>query len=144
MSALHLRIVTPAAILADDPAVASLRAADDSGSFGVLPGHADLMTVLPPSVVSWRREGDGWRYCVLSGGVLTVTGGARVDVACRRGALGDDLAKLKAEVERLRAAEIDAERRAKVDETRLHARAVRQLMRLLRPTGGSPLGEGSE
>ena len=31
--------------------VTAVRAEDESGAFGVLPGHADLMTVLPPSVV---------------------------------------------------------------------------------------------
>ena len=131
---------TPA-ILVDRPDVASLRAEDDSGGFGVLAGHADLVTVLPASVLSWRGAAGPWSYCVVRGGVLTVAGD-RVEVACRRGALGDDLAKLRGQVEALRAAEIDAERRAKVDATRLHARAVRQLMRLLRPEGGAFASNG--
>ena len=51
MSGLHLTIATPAAVLVDADGVASLRAEDESGAFGVLPGHADLLTVLPPSVL---------------------------------------------------------------------------------------------
>jgi len=137
MSVLRLRIVTPSAIVVDDAAVASLRAEDESGAFGVLPGHADLLTALPASVLRWRGADGPWRFCVLSGGVLNVRDGARVDVAVRTAALGDDLPKLQAQVEALRAEEIDAARRAKVEETKLHARAVRQLMRLL---GGD--GEG--
>ncbi len=51
------RSSTPAAILIDADDVRSLRAEDESGAFGVLPGHADLLTVLPPSVVRWTRDG---------------------------------------------------------------------------------------
>ena len=94
-----------------------------SGGFGVLPGHADLLTVLPPSVLRWTRRDGATRYCALSGGVMTVSRGARVAVACRRGTLGDDLEKLQAEVAAARAAELDADRRAKVEQTRLHAQA---------------------
>ena len=56
-SGLHLIIATPAKLLIDVEDVRSLRAEDDSGGFGVLPGHADLLTVLPPSVVRWTAEG---------------------------------------------------------------------------------------
>ena len=138
---LHLTIATPASVLVDASDVRSLRAEDESGAFGVLPGHADLLTVLPPSVVRWTREGEGTRYCALSGGMLTVSGGNRVAIACRRGVFGEDLAALQAQIAAARAAEIDAGRRAKVEQMRLHARALRQLMRFLRP-GGRPPGGG--
>ncbi len=139
--ALHLTIATPASLLVDAENVRSVRAEDLSGAFGVLPGHADLLTVLSPSVVRWTRAGEPTRYCALSGGVLTISGGNRVAIACRRGALGDDLAELEARVAAQRAAELDADRRAKVEQLQLHARALRQLMRLLRP-GGRPPGDG--
>ncbi len=138
---LQLIIATPAKLLIDVDDVRSLRAEDDSGAFGVLPGHADLLTVLPPSVVRWTRADGSTRYCALSGGVFRVAGSKRVAIACRRGAIGDDLAALKAEIEALRSAELDADRRARVEQTRLHARALRQLMRYLR-SGGRPPGDG--
>ena len=84
---------------------------------------------------------DPTRYCALSGGVLTISGGSRVAIACRRGTLGDDLVKLEADVAAQRSTELDADRRAKVEQLQLHARALRQLMRLLRP-GGRPPGDG--
>jgi len=130
---LHLTIATPAAVLIDADDVRSLRAEDAGGAFGLLPGHADLLTVLPPSVVRWTAEGKPTRYCSVSGGVLVVSGGNRVAIACRRGVVGDDLLALQAKVEAERAAERDADRRAKVEQTQLHARALRQLMRYLRP-----------
>ena len=136
---LHLTIATPASILVDADDVRSLRAEDSSGAFGVLPGHADLLTVLPPTVVRWTRAGEATRYCALSGGVLTISGGKRVAIACRRGTVGDDLMSLEADVAAQRAAELDADRRARVEQLRLHARALRQLMLYLRP-GGRPPG----
>ena len=138
---LSLTIATPSAVLVDVDDVRSLRAEDGSGGFGVLPGHADLLTVLPPSVVRGTRNDEPTRYCALSGGVLTIAGGNRVAIACRRATLGDDLERLEADVAAQRAAELDADRRAKVEQTRLHARALRQLMRYLRGDG-HPQGDG--
>jgi F-type H+-transporting ATPase subunit epsilon len=132
---LHLIITTPASVLVDSANVSSVRAEDESGGFGILPGHADLLTVLPPSVVRWRESDGEPRYCALKSGVLTVTGGKRVAIACRQGALGGDLATLEGRVQALRASETDADRRARVEQMRLHAHAVRQLMRYLRGGG---------
>jgi F-type H+-transporting ATPase subunit epsilon len=141
-SGLHLIIATPAKLLVDVEDVRSLRAEDDSGGFGVLPGHADLLTVLPPSVVQWTSQSRSTSYCALSGGVLRVAGRSEVAIACRRGAIGGDLSALRAEIEAMRSAELDADRRARVEQTRLHARALRQLMRYLKP-GGQSLGDAA-
>ena len=139
---MRLTIATPASLLVDATDVSSLRAEDMSGAFGVLPGHANLLTVLPPSVVRWTKSGEATRYCALSGGVLTVSGGDRVAIACRRGTVGDDLAALEAAVAAERSAELDADRRARVEQTLLHARALRELMRYLRPGAAWSLGDG--
>lgn len=150
--ALHLTLTTPMALLVDDASVTSLRAEDESGAFGILPGHTDLLTALPASVLRWR-DGDGARhYCAIRGGLMTVTGGARVAIACRDGILGDDLPTLEARVRDLRAAELEAERKGRVEQTRLHTQAVRRMMRYMRaghavamehPPGvpGGPKGE---
>ena len=141
-SGLHLIIATPAKVLADVEDVRSLRAEDDSGAFGVLPGHADLLTVLPPSVVRWTPQGGSVRYCAVGGGVLRIAGGKLVAVACRRGAVANDLPALQGEIDALRSAELEADRRARVEQTMLHARALRRFMRYLRAGGGQPLGDG--
>lgn len=140
MSALlHLTITTPASVLVDSADVRAVRVEDESGSFGILPGHTDLLTVLPSTVLRWRDSADVTRYCALSGGVMTVAAGRSIAIACRQGKVGDDLAKLEADVHELRAAETDVDRRARVEQMRLHARAVRQLMRYIRPTAASDL-----
>lgn len=132
---LRLTIATPSSLLVDAADIASVRAEDESGSFGILPGHADLLTVLPPSVVRWRGpQGEG--YCAVRGGVLTVGDGERVAIACRQAILGASLETLESEVRAMHAAQLDAARRARVEQTRLHARAVRRLMRYLHPHGG--------
>ncbi|HMK88357.1 MAG TPA: F0F1 ATP synthase subunit epsilon [Methylocystis sp.] len=135
--ALRLTITTPNVVLFDEGDVRSVRAEDQSGGFGLLPGHADLLTVLPPSVVRWRSFEGTERYCAVRGGVMSVTKGALVSIACRHGVLGHDLQRLEAEVRSARAEEIDAAARARVEQTRLHANAVRQLIRYLRPSGVS-------
>lgn len=143
MGSLHLIITTPTTVLVNAPEVRSVRAEDESGSFGVLAGHTDLLTVLPASVVRWRTEDGAQHFCALRGGLMTVEGGDLVSIACREGTVGDDIESLEADVARLRSTEIDAERRARVEQMRLHARAVRQIMRYLRPGrvgSGVPFG----
>ena len=48
------RVATPLAIIAEADDVAHLRAEDETGAFGILPGHADFLTALSISVASWR------------------------------------------------------------------------------------------
>lgn len=136
---LHLSIVTPSAGLVDTHAAQSVRTEDESGSFGILPGHANFLTVLVPSVVRWRENG-AVHFCIVDGGVLTVRNGREVAIACRKGKVGANVEELVADVARMRAEELDAARRARVEEMRLHARAVRQLMRLMRGDGSTVPG----
>lgn len=137
---LHLVIATPMAVLADTEAIA-VRAEDASGSFGILAGHTDLLTVLPDSVVRWRTPDGSSHYCALRSGVMTVNAGRDVAIACREGQLGDDLQLLEEKVRQMRAAEVDSARRARVEHLQLHARAIRNLMRYLRPGGAESAEE---
>jgi F-type H+-transporting ATPase subunit epsilon len=142
---LRLVVSTPTRLLVDDGEVWSLRAEDASGSFGILPGHASFITALSPCVLRWRLEGVE-KFCAVRGGVLSIKDGRQVNVACRYGVLGSDLEKLEADIRAASAERAGAESRARVEQTRLHAYAVRQLLRYLRPAGisGSILGDGLE
>ena len=130
---LHLTVTTPSQILVESDNVAAVRAEDQSGSFGILPGHADVLTVLVPSVLRWRTADGAARYCAVRGGVFTVAAGRDIAVACREGVVGDSLEDLEAKVRTVRAQELEADRKARVEQVRLHALAVRQLLRYLRP-----------
>jgi F-type H+-transporting ATPase subunit epsilon len=130
---LHLTITTPAQLLVESDNVEAVRVEDHSGSFGILPGHTDLVTVLVPSVVRWRT-GDGLaRFCAVRGGVFTVARGQEVAIACREGVIGDSLEDLEAVVRAVRAQQLETDRKGRVEQVRLHALAVRQLLRYLRP-----------
>lgn len=137
---MKLVITEPMRLVADYADIASLRAEDESGGFGILPGHADLLTVLPPSVVSWRHQDERSGCCAVRGGIMTVRDGTSVSIATRQAQLGQDLDQLEhAVLDRFRA-EADAERVARVAEMRLHVAAIRKIIEALRP-GGPISGE---
>lgn len=132
---MRLRIVTPFQIVVDEDGVRALRAEDASGSFGVLPRHADFLTRLSISVVSWRTAGGAQRYCAVRRGVLSVSAGRDIAIATREAIPGDDFAKLAETVlERFRA-DSELERQEHIESTRLQLVAIRQIMRRLRPEG---------
>jgi F-type H+-transporting ATPase subunit epsilon len=130
---LSLTIATPARVIVDGLSVVSLRAEDQSGAFGVRAGHADMVTLVSASVVRWRTPDGAEHYCAVDDGVLIVSHGTAVSLACREAVRGDSLEALEADVRRVRAAQLDAMRRARVEQTRLHAQAVRQMLLYLRP-----------
>jgi F-type H+-transporting ATPase subunit epsilon len=131
---MNLSIVTPLAIVVDEP-VTSLRAVDASGSFGILPGHAEFLTRLAISVVSWTNENGVARYCAVRGGALRVTG-ADIAIATREAVPGDNLETLDREVLAHFRADLDVERSEHVRTTRLQLDLMRRIMgRLISKTG---------
>lgn len=136
---MRLLVTTPMAVAVDEADVRSLRARDDSGSFGVQPGHADLLTVLPISVLAWRDAGGDEHYVALRGGVLEVRDGQTVAVASREAVCGDDLARLEDEVLSVYRRRQDEERAAHSQVQRLSLAAVKHIFEHLRPDqGGLP------
>jgi F-type H+-transporting ATPase subunit epsilon len=143
---LKLTVTTPAQILVAADDVVAVRAEDQSGSFGILPGHADLLTVLVPSVVRWRTADGTSRFCAVRGGVFTVSAGRSVAVACREGVVSDSLEALEVKVRTVRAQQLEADRKVRAGRVRVHAFAVRQLVKYLRPgpdTGAPIKHEGA-
>lgn len=68
---LHLRVVSAAGVSLDTEAV-SVRMTSPRGSFGILPGRAPLLAVLPEGEVRWQAP-DGGRSSVRTpGGVVRV------------------------------------------------------------------------
>ena len=134
---MRLLITDPTAVIADHADIESVRAEDDSGSFGMLDGHADLLTVLAVSVLSWRHRDGRAGFCAVRRGVLRVHGGRQVSVATRQAQPGDDLETLEREVLQRFRAEIDAERSGRVAALRLQAQAVRRIVEALRPDHGA-------
>lgn len=134
---MRLVVTTPTAVVTDVRNVRQVRAEDDTGGFGILKGHADFLTVLPVSVVTWESDEAGEGFVLVRGGLLTVHAGELVEIAARGAYSRDDLASLGrdaiAELER-RDEEDDV---ARTSESRLHLATMRQIQRVLESGRGS-------
>ena len=140
---MKLIVATPTAVVIERSDVQSVRAEDESGSFGILSGHTDFLTVLTVSVLRWR-EGDGKeRYCALRHGVFTVSDGTEVTVATREAIVSGDLDHLEDVVlARFRETE-QAENDARVANAKMHMAAIRRIIQYLRPGRMPQLGASS-
>lgn len=128
---MRLLVATPTAVVEDLDGIAHFRAEDETGAFGVLPGHADFVTVLPVSVVTWRAQDGKEGFVVVRGGVLTVSGGKLVEIAARGAIAGAELATLGKEALRRLEQEDEEEIGTRSAEARLHLAAIRQVERVL-------------
>jgi len=130
---MRLLITTPTAVVVDDAAIVALRAEDESGGFGILPGHVDLLTALQVSIVSWHDADQRPHYCAVRRGVLSVSGGQNIAIATREAVIGENLARLEQTVlEQFRRRQ-DDERAARTEALQLQMKAIRQIVRFLRP-----------
>ena len=140
---MRLLVTTPTAVVIDDPDVVAVRAEDESGSFGILGGHADFLTALTVSVVSWRKAGGIRRFCAVRRGVLSVSRGSLVAIATREALVGDDLDHLEHVVLAEFRDNLEAERMARTATLQLQMKAIRQIVRYLRPEPAGAVGRKS-
>jgi F-type H+-transporting ATPase subunit epsilon len=119
------------ATVVDQDGVGYVFAQDASGAFGILPGHADFITVLSISVISWRNAGGEMQHCAVRTGVLMTHDGSQVRVATREAVMEDSLHRLgRAVLVRMRE-EARIQEESRVSMTRLQLAAIRQLQRYL-------------
>ena len=123
--------------------VVAVRAEDESGSFGILNNHADFLTALTVSVVSWHHSDDRQRFCAVRRGVLSVTNGSEVAIATREAIAGDDLDHLEQVVLAEFREVLEAERTARTESLQLQMKAIRQIVRYLRPERPDMFGGAS-
>jgi F-type H+-transporting ATPase subunit epsilon len=133
---MRLRIVTPLVVVVDEDGVEALRAEDASGGFGILPRHAEFLTCLTISVVSWKGSDGARHFCAVRRGVLSIAAGGDIAIAARDAVCGDDLATLDQVVLAKYRAEIETERTERADSTQLQLTAIRRIMRHLGPAAG--------
>lgn len=133
---MKLNVYTPLATVLDGWDVAYLRAEDESGAFGVLPGHADFLTALTVSVVSWRDSKGTEHHAAVRGGILEVRGGDEVTIATKEAVQSDDLVTLEAEVLSAFRRAQEEDKAARTDAQRLYLAAIRQICCFLRAEGG--------
>lgn len=140
---MRLLITTPTAVVVDELQIVAVRAEDESGGFGILEGHADFLTALTVSVVSWHQADGRQRFCAVRHGVLSVAKGGEVAIATREAIRGDDLDRLERVVLAQFHDALDAERTARTASLRLQMQAIRQIVRYLRPERPGLFGGGS-
>jgi F-type H+-transporting ATPase subunit epsilon len=134
-------VITPLAIIADSEGVAHVRGEDETGAFGILPGHADFLTALSLSVVSWRDLEGGEHHLAVRGGMLEVRDGKLITIATREAVAGEDLGWLQTEVLATFRRRTDEEKKSRTDAQRLYIAAIRQICRYLKPRTAAGPGE---
>jgi F-type H+-transporting ATPase subunit epsilon len=132
---MRLTVATPLAVVIDTDDAVHLRAEDETGAFGILPGHADFLTALAVSVATWRDGGGSDHHIALRGGVLEVRHGNTIAIASREAICDDDLHRLETEVLETYRRTLISEQEARTDAQRLYLAAVRQIYRFLRREG---------
>jgi F-type H+-transporting ATPase subunit epsilon len=129
---MRLSVTTPLAIVVDVEDVAHVRAEDETGAFGILPGHADFLTALLPSVVTWRDRANREHHIAVREGMLEVSAGRSVSIATREAIASDDLHHLETEVVASFRRRREEELTARADAQRLYLAAIRQIYRFIR------------
>ncbi|MGO8952975.1 MAG: F0F1 ATP synthase subunit epsilon [Rhodomicrobium sp.] len=129
---MRLTVTTPLAIIAEADDILHLRAEDETGSFGILPNHADFLTALSISVVSWCDRKGTEHYVAVRGGMLEVRGGETIAIAAPEGVASDDLTLLETEVLTAFRRQAEQERAARTDAQKLYLAAIRQIYRFLK------------
>jgi F-type H+-transporting ATPase subunit epsilon len=140
---MRLTVATPLGIVFETDDVSHLRAEDETGAFGLLPGHADFLTALEVSVITWRDKHGAEHHVAVHGGMLEVRGGDAIVVATPEAVYGDDLVYLETDVLVAFRRRLEEERTARTDSQRLHLAALRQICHFLKPESASAVPGGT-
>lgn len=115
--------------------VGSFVGEDASGSFGIMAGHARMITTLVVGLARFRLGEDGpWRYVALPGGVLRFAANT-LTLSTRRTLLGDDYTQISAALERQLLAEEDALRGIKTSLHRMEEEILKRIWEADRSRG---------
>ena len=106
---MHLKILVPTEIFADEAGVSDIVAETAEGSFGLLEHRLDCVAALTPGILTYTT-GHGTFYVAVDEGVLVKTG-ADVLVSVRHAIGGTNLGQLHDEIKR-RFLTLDQEERA--------------------------------
>ncbi len=116
--------------------VTSFVGEDDSGSFGILAGHARAMTLLSFGLARFRAGNRPWEYLALPGGLAYFVD-SQLYLSTRRYLRGLDYASLSAALRRELRAEEEALREMKQSMRRLEEEMFKRLWKIGR-SGEAP------
>ena len=128
-TSLRLEFVTPERALAHEE-VDEVMLPGEDGDFGVLPGHAPLLSALRTGEM-WYRKGNDVTYAFLAGGFAEVVPN-RVSILAQVAERAEDIDEARAEASKRRAEErlAKATSMSDVDYERARMAAMRAIMRL--------------
>lgn len=126
-TAMRLQVVTPGAVVVDEPAdKVSTEAVD--GSFTLLPRHVDFVAALVAGLLTYVHD-DVERFVAVDGGIL-VKRGRSVRVATAEAIPGEDVLDLQRALRATFEEVGETERRARAAIAHLETDAVRRLLEL--------------
>ena len=96
---MHLKILLPFRIFAENTGVSRIVAETGDGSFGLLPHRLDCVAALRPGILIYQTESGPEVFVAVDEGVMVKTG-LDVLVSVRRAISGTDLSQLHAAVEK--------------------------------------------
>jgi F-type H+-transporting ATPase subunit epsilon len=96
---MHLKILLPFQVFADQAEVVRIVADTHDGSFGFWPRRLDCVASLVPGILIYETESRGEVYTAIDEGVL-VKFGLEVLISVRNAIAGSDLGHLQAEVKK--------------------------------------------
>ena len=105
---MRLQVMSCTAVVLDQEAV-HVTVEDPTGSLGIRPGHAPLVTPLVQGIVHVRTQTGSTTYVAVNGGVMVVTPD-QVRIASRQAVAGSDLRHLETTVLQQFEAEAEADR----------------------------------
>ncbi len=124
---LRLEFVTPERALVHED-VDEVEIPGEDGYFGVLPGHAPLLSALKPGEL-WYRKGGEKRYAFVAGGFAEVLPD-RVAILAQVAERAEDIDHQRAEAAKRRAEDRLARPTSDLDTARARVALLRSLMRL--------------
>ncbi len=139
---MRLLIVTPLSVAVDLDGIVSVRADDSTGSFMILPEHADFLTILSISVVSWHTQDGRNGQIAVRGGTMRVEDGELVRIATRQAVAGASLEELRGAVLTELRQEAEHEAATRTATQRLQMGLLRQLDRYIKAGRGTLFGAG--
>jgi len=96
---MHLKVLLPFQVFADNNGVSRIVAETREGSFGLLPHRLDCVAALVPGILIYEDEAENEVYVAVDEGVL-VKAGLEVLVSVRNAIGGTDLDQLREAVDR--------------------------------------------